>query len=323
MTMRWVVLASLLAAGPARALEISLEENKADRGSIGYVDLQKVFHRFPETARAKESYGETVRRAEEQVNLKRAELQLLRQEIARLKEERERTALAPAEPAPPVEPKGTPVPGAPALPSNGGEDNPPMEEGADAVNPPAGSTRTYTNLPGMGPRPQEELPAIPSALPEESTPTAKAEPLIINIPGVTDVPIVVPPPGGEAPAEPPPAAPESAPEPEAAAAAEAPPPASARPDRLAELDALIAAKEAELAGKETEFRRFQAEMEKGLLSAESRRTDVLLGKIYEVVQDVARESGVSVVVDKSQILFGQRTVDLTDQVIKKLEELSL
>jgi len=56
-----------------------------------------------------------------------------------------------------------------------------------------------------------------------------------------------------------------------------------------------------------------------LLDLESRRSEILLGKIYVGIQDVAREEGISVVVDKNQILFGQKAVDLTDKVLQKLK----
>lgn len=48
--------------------------------------------------------------------------------------------------------------------------------------------------------------------------------------------------------------------------------------------------------------------------------DIILKKIYDAIEDVAIKEGVSVVVDKKNILFGRKTVDLTEKVIKKLEE---
>ncbi len=48
--------------------------------------------------------------------------------------------------------------------------------------------------------------------------------------------------------------------------------------------------------------------------------EYVLKKIYNAIEEVARSEGVSVVVDKKNILFGRKTVDLTDKVIKKLEE---
>ncbi|MBI2363036.1 MAG: hypothetical protein HYV15_06610, partial [Elusimicrobia bacterium] len=108
-----LALALLAAAAPLAALEISLEENRGERGSIGYVDLQAVFRRFPETQKAKQSYAEIVRQAEEQVNLRKAELIRLRSELSNLRAEREAAAQAPIfvpPPAPAPEPPPAPAP---------------------------------------------------------------------------------------------------------------------------------------------------------------------------------------------------------------------
>jgi hypothetical protein len=143
----------------------------------------------------------------------------------------------------------------------------------------------------------------------------KADALVINIPGVSTAPIVVNPP-------------QEIEIPKPSTAAAAPPPIAASTGTaqaivqtnpaLAELDAKIALKERALAAKEADYKEFQASQEKNLLDLESRRTDVLLGKINKAVQEVAHNEGISVVVDKSNILFGHGAVDLTDKVLKRL-----
>ena len=69
-------------------MELSLEENRAQRGSAGYVDMVRVFKLYPETARAKESFADAVRQAEEGVNIRKAEILHLRGEVSSLKAER-------------------------------------------------------------------------------------------------------------------------------------------------------------------------------------------------------------------------------------------
>ena len=94
--------ALLVLAGPARlgAIELSLEENKALRGNIGFVDTQRVFRAFPETVKARENFEEAVRQAEEQVNSRKAGLLRLRSELDALKVQRAVAAQpAPAAPA--------------------------------------------------------------------------------------------------------------------------------------------------------------------------------------------------------------------------------
>lgn len=86
-----------------------------------------------------------------------------------------------------------------------------------------------------------------------------------------------------------------------------------------QVDAKIADKTKNLQDKEAEFKTYQAQVEKNLLDVENRKTEILLGKIYQAVQETARIEGVSIVVDKSQILFGQKAVDLTEKVLQRLK----
>jgi Skp family chaperone for outer membrane proteins len=60
--------------------------------------------------------------------------------------------------------------------------------------------------------------------------------------------------------------------------------------------------------------------DRGLLDVESRKTDQVLARIYRAVSEVSRREGVSVVIDKTTILYGQPAVDLTDKVLKYLQE---
>ncbi|MEK7743038.1 MAG: OmpH family outer membrane protein [Elusimicrobiota bacterium] len=303
--MRTIAVFLLLAASPALGLEVSIEENRAERGSIGYVDLHKVFQLFPQTHKAKQSFAEIVRQAEEQVNLRKGELIGLRSELSRLTLELELLQKTPIPvPPPPFQPaEVAPSTGAPS----GSGERPPSGDGA----------------PLRASSSQESTAVV-------STPSGE-KPLTIHLPGLTTSPILVelPPvsstgtaPSGEAPApvEPPAAvqAPQGPTAQELAAAA-----AQARQEQVRGLETRLADKKRELAAKEEEFQKHQTQVEKNLIELEGKRTEMLLGKIYVVVQEVARESGVSVVVDKSQILYGQRTVDLTDRVVKKLEGLQL
>jgi Skp family chaperone for outer membrane proteins len=281
-----VVLAAVLLqlAGAASAIELELQESREQRGYIGYVDMQKVFKAYPETVRAKENFEELVRQAEEQVNLRKAEALKLRNELSELKAQRELVARTPIviTPVLPEPPKVLPPP-APA----------------PAPLAPVKSTGTATfSLPGL------DKPVADAK---------KADALVINIPGVSTAPIVVAPP--EATAE----APKLSTQPAAVAVATGTTQVLVQTNpALAELDAKIALKERDLAAKEADYKEFQSSQEKNLLELESRRTDVLLGKINKAVQEVAHSEGISVVVDKSNILFGHGAVDLTDKVLKKL-----
>jgi Skp family chaperone for outer membrane proteins len=49
-----------------------------------------------------------------------------------------------------------------------------------------------------------------------------------------------------------------------------------------------------------------------------RENEKIFKKIYDAIEEVSREEKVSIVVDKKSILFGRKTLDLTDKVIEKL-----
>jgi Skp family chaperone for outer membrane proteins len=87
-----------------------------------------------------------------------------------------------------------------------------------------------------------------------------------------------------------------------------------------EIDAAITRKENDLKVKEEELRVFQRAAEKELLEYESHKSEILLGRIYVALKELAVKEEVSVIVDKRNILFGQNAVDLTDKLLKKLEE---
>ncbi|MBI5625279.1 MAG: OmpH family outer membrane protein [Elusimicrobia bacterium] len=248
MTRRICAVLSFLALAmvlkdPACAMELSLEENRAQRGSAGYVDMARVFKLFPETARAKESFADAVRQAEEGVNIRKAELIRLRAELGSLKAQRENLALAVA-----------------------------AESPAQQAPPPPSTAAATAQL----------------TLPGSSVTVA-----------VTALSTSAPP--GAAPADVP-----------------SQPVLSANAQALADLDARISKKAGELSLKEEESRNLQSAAERGLLDLESRKTEILLGKIHRAIMDVARREGISVVVDKNSILYGHEAVDLTEKVIQAL-----
>ncbi len=297
-----VLLAALCLAAPFTpaplALEISLEENTAERGNIGYVDMQKIFRLYPETHKAKKTYEAVVRQAEEQVSLRRGWVITLRMDLAKFQMERdllEKSPIAaPAKPPAAPEKKVEPIPlETPAISTEAASGDAPAVS-TDTLA--AGATRqviaeSFKHLPGMTPAPKNE-----------------ADSVVINIPGVSGDSLDINPPGNT---------------PAPAAAAPTAYPVQIRERLLDELDEKIKTTRAELAVKEVEFAEYQASVEKNLIEIEGRRTEILLGKIYTAVQEVAKENGVSIVVDKNQILYGQRSVDLTAKVLQKLKGFSL
>ena len=87
-----------------------------------------------------------------------------------------------------------------------------------------------------------------------------------------------------------------------------------------EIDAAVSKKGSELAAREDELRALQRQTERELLEYESRKSEILLGRIYVALKELAIKEEVSVIIDKRNILFGQKAVDLTGKLLKKLED---
>ena len=329
-------VAVLVSALPARAIELSLEENRAERGSVGYVDMRRLFTASPDATRAREGLEELVRQAEERVNGKKSELLQLRQELSAMRIERDELAKStPTATAPVVVPPANPMLPVPST-------------------KPMAPTPAPTPTPKPAPKPVEPPVAPVTAAPPPapaapSTPPAN-QPLTINLPGLTDGPLNLERPGGSplnptrAKTEPEPA-PVAAPAPPAPAPVQAPvlttgkapepappvvvstpaapaqPPVPAGPtlaQRLLEFDGRIVAKLGEIDRLQAELDRERLGAEKTLLDAEGRKTDQVLARLYRAISEVAKREGVSVVVDKSATLYGHPAVDLTDKILKQL-----
>jgi len=81
---------------------------------------------------------------------------------------------------------------------------------------------------------------------------------------------------------------------------------------------LISLKQQELTEKRKALEQERLKAEQELVDYERRRSQAILGKIYIILRELAEESQVSVVVDKSHILYGTPQVDLTDKLRERL-----
>ena len=350
------LLAVLLLAAAARAIELSLEENRGERGSVGYVDMQRLFADSPDAQRAKENFEDLIRQAEERVNLRKAELLKLHQELDSTRAERDAlsqsmllaqavstaavaastgttaaastsalAAVMASTAAPAAVAASTAVPVAVARSTAA-----PAAIAAATTAPVAVAASTAVPLalamkhkelplpmPGMTPIDAAAAPGpatassstVPSFINSSaihaiavSSPTAAHEPLpVITSTGMAAAAALFPLSGQE------PAVVRS--------------PAGPTPvQRLLEYDAKIIKIQADIADEESTLMKEHDEADHGLLDVESRKTDQVLARLYRAVSEVSRREGVSVVVDKTTILYGQPAVDLTDKVLKFLRE---
>ena len=270
---------------PAAALDLSLEENKGESGTVGYVDIDRVFKEYSGTLNAREEFLGEIKKKEESVNQRRHEIYALKADIAKLKQEREFALTLPsllatqeqmsleklqaaATPLP-VQTSTTTAPlvsaSTPAFASNAPQIStslpaPATVQASTAAAPPAPPAIPISSLPGLG----------------------------IDMPGISKVP------------------------------------ASyfkfSVSTAVPEIDAAIIVKETDLRKKEEALKIYQRQVEKELLEYESHRSEILLGRIYVALKELAVKQEVSVIVDKRNILFGHSAVDLTGKLLEKLEE---
>lgn len=289
----FLLTAVLLLPNPARAaIELSLEENKVQRGNIGFIDMQRVFKLYPETSRAKENFNEVIRQAEEQINMKKAEILRLRLDLPRLRLERgkikKKIEDALRTPAPAPAPLRAPEP--PAV----------------STAPPAAAT---TPTPPAAPPEVSTAPTALSSLPGLSDDILTKEDLPKELVGKKQMVIkrtIV-----GAPSAPAVTAPASGPEADIIALQKS----------LKEAKSNLADTVSRIETLTTILHEHEASAEKSLMDLESRKTELLLGSIHKAIREVAAREGVSVVIDKAGILYGNNAVDLTERVLNRLKGL--
>jgi Skp family chaperone for outer membrane proteins len=270
------------------ALELLLEENRGESGTIGYVDIDRVFKEYSGTTGAREEFIADIKRKEEALNAKRAPIFTLKAEIAKLRQEREFALTLPSllETQRSIDEAAAATAAAAAAQAAAAAAQAAAAKAAEAAAQavPASTDTVQVSTesapaPAITPQISTAATALMASLPGMAG---------IDMPGVAKVPVThfkfsvstsVP-----------------------------------------EIDAAISRKESELSAKEEELRFFQKQSERELLDQESRKSEKLLGRIYVALKELAIKEEVSVIIDKRSILFGQNAVDLTGKLLKKLEE---
>jgi len=319
----------LTAAAPLMALELSLEENKGESGTVGYVDIDRVFKEYSGTLNAREEFLAEIKKKEESVNQRRREIYTLKADIGKLKQEREFALTLPSILATQQQltqeslraaAVSTSVPPAAADTTPTGS----KPEGGAAVSI---STTSAALLPGMAPAPGTPLPEEKSG--STSTATTALTPGLATVPVLTSTPTLAPVPGPTLAPAAEPAVPAAVPLPANLPGAGIDMPGVAKvpvnyfkfsvSTAIPEIDAAIVVKENELRQKEEALKVYQRQVEKELLEYESHRSEMLLGRIYIALKELAVKQEVSVIIDKRNILFGHSAVDLTGKLLEKLE----
>ncbi len=71
--------------------------------------------------------------------------------------------------------------------------------------------------------------------------------------------------------------------------------------------------------KSAEFRNFRANAIADMKVLQTQKTYGVMSKIYAVLQTLARDEGVTVVLDKAYVLYGEDTVDLSEKLVLRLQ----
>jgi Skp family chaperone for outer membrane proteins len=87
-----------------------------------------------------------------------------------------------------------------------------------------------------------------------------------------------------------------------------------------EIDLKIKENEEKLDNLEKEYLKMKRGYEDEIFKIQDEETEKILGRIYIKLKELAIKEGVSVVVDKKSILFGHKAVDLTNKLLQDMEE---
>jgi Skp family chaperone for outer membrane proteins len=74
----------------------------------------------------------------------------------------------------------------------------------------------------------------------------------------------------------------------------------------------------QLEAQMAEYEDTRKQAEQDLAAFQTQQSQMILGKIYEALRDLAQEAQVTLVVDKASILYGDAAIDLTDRLQAKV-----
>lgn len=83
----------------------------------------------------------------------------------------------------------------------------------------------------------------------------------------------------------------------------------------------ISLREEQLLKRQKELEEARASSAQSLRTFEASRAKTILGRLYKALVELANERGISLVVDKSAILYGQNTIDLTEALNRRVRGL--
>jgi len=262
-----------------------LEENKAESGTIGYVDIEKVFEKYAIKSETRDNFLAKVKEKEDIIYAKKEEINTIKNQVLKLKQERE-LAIS-------LEQMFKSV-------KENLNQNMEVAKSSDVVI----SSNTDLNIDSSTPNVIKSSATITE---NKSTQTIKATDVsildevgivnssgpaegkipVLNMLGVGAIPLTHF--------------------------------KFSISTSVIDIDKAISEKTNEINQKEKELKELRKKFDKELLEYEDDQTEKILGDIYKKIKELSIKEGVSVVVDKKSILFGHKAVDLTGKLIMELE----
>jgi|GEM_PF-663832 len=352
------IIAAVLLMFPfsaAEAVELQLEMNRGDYGTIGYVDVDRVFRTYTRYTRVKEDFDKEIRKKEEAIEEKKKNLYALRAEIDKLEQEKELALILPSmnktrdiidKAREPGEGGSAPDAGAvqistsPLVSLSSATADVSVSSGSSVSEPAGGPSASSPqsggddgNRPSGPPRDSGSGSGAPRGASGNSAPQGGGQPPSDAPSGsARNQTAAAPRTGGDeagAKDNKTPVSDKSAKknnaQPSAVNTSEVNIPGigsytfsvSSSP---AVIEQTIKMKKDQITAGRAEIEAFQKQAEDDLLDYENRKNKLILGTIYKALKEVSEEEEISVVVDKKSILYGQKPVDLTDRVIDRLKE---
>ncbi len=280
---RWtlIAIAVLMTAGQTRLTAVEIPLESLTPARVGYVDLQKVFDTYPEKSFAEGDLLREIEKRKRELGQRQNRINTIRQQISA-----DESALSQGK-------SGAAV----LVPTNNVPDLSPAPAPAPA---PVISTSTVkgSTTPVVEPYPLED--------PLAGLPGHDASTIVERVQGSSQLPGMK----GDA----------SKKGTLLDLMAATTGPVLLNPEAQAALEKRIDANKKLLERQTAEFKNFRGNAVADMKVLQTQKTYGVMSKIYAVLQTLARDEGVTVVLDKSYVLYGEDTVDLSDKLIQRMQQ---
>lgn len=274
------VIVLMALGGPARLVAVEIPLESLTPARIGYVDLQKVFDTYPEKSFAEGDLLREIEKRKRELGQRQNLIATIRQQISA-----DQSVLTQAQSGASVQ-----------VPVNNVPDLTPARPPAPVPAASTTTVKTSTTV-AVEPYPLEDpLAGLPGH--DSNTPVEHVQGST-QLPGMKDS-----------------ASKRGILDTLAAASA----PTTLNPEAIAALQKRIDENKRLLERQIVDFKNFRGNAVADMKQLQTQKTYGVMSKIYAELQTLARDEGVTVVMDKAYVLYGEDTVDLSDKLIQRLQQ---